>query len=91
MLIRAWARAFEQRCLRPLGRALRPGGRRRGAAGNRIDALERRVEELEGLVRELTGLVYLGLDDPQPAVGRQLDQPPGAGVGEDDAAAREAA
>ena len=89
MLIRAWARAFEQRCLRPLGRALRPGGRRRGAAGNRIDALERRVEELEGLVRELTGLVYLGLDDPQPAVGRPLDRPLVAGGG--DTAAREAA
>jgi hypothetical protein len=88
MLIRAWARAFEQRCLRPVGRALRPGGRR-GAAGNRIDALERRVEELEGVVRELTGLVYLGLDEPQPAVGRPLDRPPVAGAG--DAAAREAA
>ncbi len=88
MLIRAWARAFEQRCLRPLGRALRPGDRRRGAAGSRIDTLERRVEELEGLVRELTGLVYLGLDDPQPAVGRQFDQPPVAAA---DAAAREAA
>ncbi|MFM8415754.1 MAG: hypothetical protein ACKOCX_13660 [Planctomycetota bacterium] len=60
MTIRAWTRAFEKRCLRPLGKLL--PRRPRGFGGGRVDHLERRVAELEGLVRELTGLVYLELD-----------------------------
>lgn len=68
MIIRAWARAFEHRCLRPLGRILRKA-RPRSPSGSRIDRLERRVEELEGLVRELTGLAYLALDGAEQAAG----------------------
>ena len=68
MIIRAWARAFEHRCLRPWGRLLRKAASR-GPGGSRIDRLERRVEELEGLVRELTGIPDLALDGEQPAAG----------------------
>ncbi|MFM7135583.1 MAG: hypothetical protein ACKO1M_00735 [Planctomycetota bacterium] len=82
MILRACTRAFEQRCLRPLGRLLRKA-RPRGAGRGRIDQLERRVEELEGLVRELTGLAYLALDEREPAGGG----PTAASTG----AAREAA
>lgn len=82
MILRAWARAFEHRCLRPLGRLLRKA-RPRGPGGSRIDQLERRVEELESLVRELTGLTYLALDGREPAAGGPITRP--------DEAAREAA
>lgn len=68
MSIRAIAKAFEHRCLRPLGRILRTA-RPRNSGGSRIDQLERRVEELESLVRELTGLAYLALDGEQPVAG----------------------
>ena len=74
MIIRAWARTFEQRCLRPLGRAL-PWPRLGGRVGGRIDRLERRVAELESLVRELTGLAYLALDAREPAAGRRPGTP----------------
>ena len=73
MTIRAWARAFEHRCLRPLGRIVRKT-RLRNHSGSRIDRLERRVEELESLVRELTGLAYLALDGEQPAAGGPTDR-----------------
>ena len=73
MTIQAWARAFEHRCLRPLGRMLRKA-RPRSQSGSRIDQLERRVEELESLVRELTGLAYLALDGEQPAAGGPTDR-----------------
>ena len=69
MNTRAWARAFEQRCLRPLARVLR-WPRRGGRVEGRLDQLERRVAELEGLARELTGLAYLELDGREPAAGR---------------------
>jgi hypothetical protein len=58
MVIRSWIRAFEKRCLRPLGRLL-PAGRRSPAG----DQLERRIAELETLVRELAGMVSLALDE----------------------------
>lgn len=73
MTIRALAKAFEHRCLRPLGRLLRKA-RPRSPGGSRIDQLERRVAELESLVRELTGLAYLTLDGEQPAAGRPTDR-----------------
>lgn len=77
MIIRAWARAFEQRCLRPLGRVL-PWPRRGGRVGGRLDQLERRVGELESLVRELTGLAYLALDAREPAAGQRPGTPAAA-------------
>ncbi len=69
MTLRAWTRAFEHRCLRPLGRILRKA-RPRGHGGSRIDRLEQRVEELESLVRELTGLAYLALDGQESVACR---------------------
>lgn len=75
MIIRAWARTFEQRCLRPLARVVR-WPRRGGRVGGRLDELERRVAELESLVRELTGLAYLELDGREPAAGRRDGTPP---------------
>jgi hypothetical protein len=81
MSFRHWARAAEQRLLRPVRDLARRLRRATGRPESRIARLERRVEELEELVRELTGLAYLRLDDSL-AAGR----PPAAAPGDREAA-----